>query len=134
MCASGKIGVRAMAEIRVKVTDEEHKIVEQNAEMLDMEFSTYVRQVTQNPNIIHFDYSAIEKHTQQVGKIVNSVNQLIFTIEMNNDFQPKEIDYIVECAEQIMKTERQLLRTVRKQWEKAMKQGRSFKNDSKRSG
>jgi hypothetical protein len=116
-------------EIRIKVSKAEYENIKLNADILDMPIATYIRQVAQNPNIIHFDYSAIERHTRQVGKIVNSINQLIFTIEMNNDFQPKEIDYIVECAEQIMKTERQLLRTVRKQWEKAMKQGRSLKND-----
>ena len=114
-------------EIRIKVSKAEYESIKLNADILDMPIATYIRQVAQNPNIIHFDYSAIEKHTQQVGKIVNSVNQLIFTIEMNNDFQPKEIDYIVECAEHIMLTERELLRTVRNQWEKAMKQGRSFK-------
>ena len=114
-----------MAEIRVKVTDEEHKIVEQNAKNLDMKFSVYVRQVTQNPNIIHFDYSAIERHTRQVGKIEESINMLVYTIHLNNDYLPKEIEGIADYIRDIWKTERQLLRTVRKQWEKAMKQGRS---------
>ena len=58
-----------MAEIRVKVSDEEHDIIKQNADTLGMKISPYIRQVAQNPNIIHFDYSAIERHTRQVGNI-----------------------------------------------------------------
>jgi DNA primase catalytic subunit len=109
-------------DIRVRVTEEEHKIIQANADLLEYRtVADYIRVVAQNPNIIHFNYSAIEEHTKQVGQVVNSVNQLIFTIEVNNDYQPKEIDEIMNCTEQILETERKLLRTVRKQWEDTVK-------------
>ena len=111
-------------DIRVRVTEEEYKIIKANADLLEKKVTSYIRMVAQNPNIIHFDYSAIEEHTKQVGQIVNSVNQLIFTIEVNNDYQPKEVDGIRDYVEEILETERKLLRTVRKQWEKASKLGR----------
>ena len=111
-------------DIRVRVTEEEYKNIKLNADILDMPIATYIRMVAQNPNIIMFNYSAIEKHTEQVGKIVNSVNRLIFTIELNNDYQPKEIEGIRDYIEEIWETERKLLRTVQRQWEKASKQGR----------
>lgn len=107
-------------EIRIKVNNEEYSRIKENAEILDMQIAPYIRKVAQNPTIIHFDYSAIERHTQQVGKIVNSVNQLIFTIEMNNDYQPKEIEGICDYVKQIMETEKKLLRTVGKQWERSV--------------
>ena len=111
-----------MAEIRFTVTDDEHKAIKKNAEMLGYRNVTdYVRKVAQNPNIINFDYSAIEEHTKQVGQIVNSVNQLVFTIEVNNDYQPKEIEGIRDYVREIMKTENKLLREVRKQWERSVK-------------
>ena len=115
-----------MAEIRFTVTDDEHRIIKENAEMLGYrKITDYARKVAQNPTIINFNYSAIERHTQQVGKIVNSVNQLIFTIEVNNDYQPKEIEGIVEYIKEIWETERKLLREVRKQWEKAFNQNKA---------
>lgn len=114
-------------EIRIKVSKAEYENIKLNADILDMPIATYIRQVAQNPNIIKFDYSAIERHTRQIGKIVNSINMLIFTIELNNDFQPKEIDGITEYIKDIWETENKLLATVRKQWIKAAKQGRSFK-------
>ena len=111
-------------EIRIKVNESEYENIKLNADILEMQIAPYIRRVAQNPNIINCNYSAIERHTQQVGQIVNSVNQLIFTIEVNNDYQPKEIEGIVEYIKEIWETENKLLATVRKQWE------RSVKNDS----
>ena len=109
-------------EIRVKVTEEEYRNIKANADFLKMSIATYIRMVAQNPNIIHFDCSAIREHTKQVGQIVNSVNRLIFTIELNNDYQPKEIESIRDYVKWIFETENKLLDTVRKQWIKAFKQ------------
>jgi hypothetical protein len=111
-------------EIRIKVTEDEYRNIKANADMLKMSIASYIRKVAQNPNIIHFDYSAIRKHTEQVGKIVNSVNRLIYTIELNNDYQPKEIEGIRYYVKWIFETENKLLETVRKQWEQAVKLGR----------
>jgi hypothetical protein len=113
-------------DIRVKVTEEEYKIIQANADLLEYRtIADYIRAVAQNPNIIHFNYSAIEEHTKQVGQIVNSVNRLIFTIHINNDYLPKEIEGIRDYVDEIWETENKLLRTVRKQWEQAVKQNRA---------
>lgn len=113
-------------EIRIKVNKSEYENIKLNADMLNYrKVAPYIRQVAQNPTIINFNYSVIQKHTEQVGKIVNSVNQLIFTIETNNEYQPKEIDGICDYVKEIMETENELLREVRKQWEQAFKQNRS---------
>lgn len=114
-------------EIRVKVSEEEFNIISQNAGILDMKIASYIRAVAQNPKITIFDYAAIRHHTQRIGQIVNTINQLIFTIELNNDYQPKEIEGIAEYIEEIWETENKLLATVRGQWEKAFKNGRSGK-------
>ena len=115
--------------IQVRVTKAEREIIENNAKKLNMQIAPYIRMVAQNPNIINFDYSVIEEHTKQVGQVVNSVNQLIFTIEVNNDFQPKEICGIRDYVDEIWDTENKLLRTVRRQCEKAYKEIR--KNNKK---
>ena len=116
-------------EIRVRVTKEEYENIKLNADVLGMQIAPYIRRVAQNPNIIHFDYSAIEEHTKQVGQVVNSVNQLIFTIHLNNDYLPKEIEGIRDYIEEIWVTENKLLKTLRNQWEKAVKQGRKTNDE-----
>ena len=127
MYADGKKGLRVMSrqhEIRVRVTEEEYKNIKLNADILDMPIATYIRMVAQNPHITIFDYSAIRNHTKQIGQVTNSINRLIFTIHLNNDYLPKEIWGIRDYIEEIWETENKPLRTVRKQWEKASKLGR----------
>ena len=116
--------MRTRKPISVRVTDAEYKNIKANADILGMQVAPYIRMVAQNPTIIYFDYSAVERHTRQIGQIVNSVNKLIFTIDLNNDYQPKEIESIRDYIKEIWKTENKLLRTVRKQWEDSVKQGR----------
>lgn len=114
-------------EIRIKVTENEYRNIKANADLLKMPMAPYIRKVAQNPNIINFDYAAIREHTKQVGQVVNSVNRLIFTIEVNNDFQPKQIDAIRDYVQYILDTENKMLDTVRKQWEWTVKQHRKLK-------
>lgn len=114
--------MRREKDIRARVTSEERKRIEENAKRLNMKVADYIRKVAQNPNIIHFDYSAIERHTRQIGKIDQSINLLIYTIHLNNDYLPKEIEAIAEYIKEIWETENKLLEEVRKQWIKAEKQ------------
>ena len=119
--------MRREKEIRIKVSKEEHDNISLNAEILDMQVAPYVRRVALNPHITLFDYSAIRNHTRQIGRIEQSINRLIFTIHLNNDYLPKEIDGIVEYIKKIWETENELLEEVRNQWIKADKQGRRCK-------
>ena len=114
-------------EIRIKVNDDELDNIKLNAEILGMQVAPYIRRVAQSPTIINFNYSAVERHTRQIGQIVNSINRLIFTIDLNNDYLPKEIDGIVDYIEKIWETENELLEEVRNQWIKANKRGRKCK-------
>ena len=121
--ATAKGGARMSRhhEIRIKVNRSEYENIKLNADILGMKVAPYIRKVAQTPTIINYDYAAIREHTRQVGKIIHSINLLIFTIEAMNDYQPKEIDGIVEYVQEIMETENKLLATVRKQWEKEYK-------------
>jgi hypothetical protein len=116
-------------DIRVRVTEEEYENIKLSAEMVDMQVAPYIRKVAQNPTIVRFDYSAIRAHTKQLGNIQRSINMLIYTFYINNDYLPKEIEAIVSYMKQVWETENKLLEEVRKQWIKAEKQGRGgFKN------
>lgn len=114
--------MRREDSIRGRVTKEEYENIKLNADILDMKVIPYIRKVAQNPNIINFNYSAIERHTRQIGKIEQSINLLIYTIHLNNDYLPKEIEAIAEYIKEIWETENKLLEEVRKQWIKAEKQ------------
>ena len=108
-------------DLRARVTREERKRVEENAKKLNMNVADYIRKVAQNPNIIHFNYSAIEEHTNQIGRIEDSINLLIYTIYLNNDYLPKEIEGILNYIKEVWETENELLDEVRKQWINASK-------------
>ena len=114
-------------EIRIKVSKEEYDNIRLNAEILDMQVAPYIRMVAQNPNIIRFNYKAVEDHTRMLGRIVKSINLLVYTIYLNNDYQPKEIEGIYDYIKHIWETENKMLGEVRNQWETAYKQGRSVK-------
>jgi hypothetical protein len=113
--------VRREEDIRVRVTKDEYENIKANADVLNMKVIPYIRKVAQNPNIIHFNYSAIERHTQQVGQIERSINLLIYTIHVNNDYLPKEIEGILDYMKKIWESENKLLDEVGKQWKKANK-------------
>lgn len=113
--------MRREKDLRARVTQEERKRVEENAKKLNMKVADYIRKVAQNPNIINFNYSAIERHTQQIGRIEDSINLLIYTIYLNNDYLPKEIEGILNYIKEVWETENKLLEEVRKQWINASK-------------
>ena len=114
-------------EIRIKVSKEEYDNIKLNAEILNMQIAPYIRMVAQNPNIIRFNYRAVENHTRMLGRIEQSINRLVYTIYLNNDYQPKEIEGIYDYIKHIWETENKMLDEVRNQWETAYKQGRSVK-------
>lgn len=121
--------MRREHDIRVRVTEDEYENIKLSAEMVDMQVAPYIRKVAQNPTIVRFDYSAIRAHTKLLGNIQSSINMLIYTIHLNNDYLPKEIEGIAECIKEVWETENKLLEEVRKQWRKAEKQNRGgFKN------
>ena len=121
--------MRREHDIRVRVTEDEYENIKLSAEMVDMQVAPYIRKVAQNPTIVRFDYSAIRAHTKLLGNIQSSINMLIYTIHLNNDYLPKEIEGIAEYIKEVWETENKLLEEVRKQWIKAEKQNRGgFKN------
>ena len=116
--------------IALRVTEAEREIIKSNAQRHNMKVAPYIRMVAQNPNIISYDYSAIEEHTKQIGQKVNSVNQLIFTIHINKNYLPKEIEYILASVKELCESEKELLKNVRKQWNKKRKQHTAIQNDN----
>lgn len=108
--------------IALRVTEAESEIIKSNAQKHNMKVAPYIRMVAQNPNIINYDYAEIQEHTKQVGRIVTSVNRLIFTIHINKEHLPKEIEYILASVKEICESEKELLKKVRKQWNKERKQ------------
>ena len=116
--------MRREHDIRVRVTENEYDNIKLNADILGMQVAPYIRKVAQNPTIIKNNYEAIEEHTKQIGNIDKSINLLIYTIHLNNDYLPKEIEGILNYIKEVWETENELLETLRKQWINASKQGR----------
>ena len=117
--------------IHLRLSEKEEEIIKENAARLNMEVRPYIRMVAQNPTIIQNNYAAIQEHTRQIGRITNSINRLIYTIDLNNDYLPKEIDGIADYVEKIWETENKLLVEVRNQWIKDFKHNRKWEKKSK---
>lgn len=117
--------------IHLRLSEKEEEIIKENAARLNMEVRPYIRMVAQNPTIIQNNYTAIQEHTRQIGRITNSINRLIYTIDLNNDYLPKEIDGIADYIEKIWETENELLAKVQNQWIKDFKHNRKREKKSK---
>lgn len=111
--------------IHLRLSETEEKIIKENATRLNMEVRPYIRMVAQNPTIIQNNYAAIEEHTKQIGMIDQSINLLIYTFYINNDYLPKEIEAIANYMKQVWETENKLLDEVRKQWTKEHRKSRN---------
>ena len=113
--------------IHIRLTEPEHKIISNNAERLKMQVAPYVRTAALSPVIQQYDYSIIAEHTKEVAAVRESINRMIFTIEVSNNYLPREIDYIVSMMERIFESENKLLETLRKE------RTRQYDRDRKRS-
>ena len=102
--------------IHIRMTEEEHEIISEQAGKLNMQIAPYMRRVAINPNIVIPDYNIISAHTKEIAEIRNSINRLIFTIEATNNYLPKEIKEIVTLMNEIFKIQNQLLRTIRESY------------------
>lgn len=98
--------------IHIRLTEEEHQRISEQAQKMDMPTAPYIRMVALNPNIIKLDYSAISEHTKEIAEIRNSINRLVFTIDAQNYYLPKEIETIVQLMNDIFQSENKLLETV----------------------
>ncbi len=111
-------------EIRIRVREDEYNIISNYAKKNKMQVAPYVRMIAQNPVINKIDYSIIANHTKEIAEIRNSINRLIFTIEVTNNYLPKDIQSIVEMVEAIFKSENKLLRELRKARSRQYQYGR----------
>lgn len=102
-------------EIRLKVTEEEYETIFHKANKLNMQVAPYIRMVAQQPTIIYHDYRIISSHTREIAEVRNAINRLVFTIDASNNYLPKDIESIVDMMNQILKSENELIRTVRRQ-------------------
>jgi len=102
-------------EVRFCVSDEEKKKIEANAAKMKMQVSAYVRMVAQNPVVRSYDYSIICAHTREIGEIRTCINRLIYTIELTNNYLPREIETILDLMKKIFEGENRLLKAIRKQ-------------------
>ena len=91
-----------------------------------MQVNNYIRRVATNPIIRPYNYSIISTHTNEISQIRNAINRLVFTIDAQNNYLPRDIASIVGMMEEIFAGERKLLKTVREQWEKTEENDRKL--------
>lgn len=109
---------RRMKEMRIMVSEEEYERILRNAKRADMQTAPYIRAIAQSPTIVNYDYRVISEHTKAIGEIRICINRLIFTIEVTNNYLPKDIHAIVSLMQEIFKSENRLLKQTRAAHEK----------------
>lgn len=113
-------------KIHLSVSEEEYQCICDHARELNMQVNNYIRRVATNPIIRPYNYSIISAHTNEISQIRNSINRLVFTIDAQNNYLPRDIASIVGMMEEIFAGERKLLKTVREQWEKTEENDRKL--------
>lgn len=104
--------------IHLRLSESEYECIRKHAQALNMQVNPYIRMVAENPVIRHYNYKAISDHTEEIGKIRQSINRLLYTIDATNNYLPQEIGSIVNMMHHIFESENKLLKTINKQQEK----------------
>ena len=110
---SARIKRKRNQTIHLRMDDEEMGIIRRWAADQTMSVTNYLRLVAKNPIIRNYNYDVVRKHTQEIAQLRNSINNLIFTIEVTNNFLPQEITEIVKIMGEIFNLQNELLRTIR---------------------
>lgn len=87
--------------LQIRVSQKEKEIITNNADLLKMTVTNYLRLVAKNPTIVEYDYGIIHEHTREIGEIRKAINRLIWTIEFTNNYLPNQIDFIVKMMQDI---------------------------------
>ena len=102
-------------DIRVKLTEEEYTILDQNCFELDMSKSEFIRQIivygrlTENvKSVDNATLEVVRKMNYEINRIGNNINQLTYKVNANNYSTLNDIEQLKEmlifCAEQIRDT------------------------------
>ncbi len=102
-------------DVRVRLSEKEYNTILNNAKKLNMKIAPYIRMASLNPNIIKYNYEIIREHSKEIGKVRETINHLIFSIEASNNYLPEEIDEIVKLMNEIFKIENNLREELRKE-------------------
>lgn len=111
--ASKKSGTRS-ERIRFRVSEEEYQTICQKASQENLSVAEYGRKVAMNPNIIQLDYSSISEHTKHLRAINNSLDRIIFTIDVQTNYHQKDIDAVVNLMQEAYRSEVELFQKMRK--------------------
>lgn len=81
--------------IRIRLTDEEKKIIKQKAKKQNLTMSDYIRTQALNGKVV--DYSYLQKLIVQINRIGNNINQATKLMHL---YKPQDdIDYNYICKE-----------------------------------
>lgn len=100
-------------EVRIMFSQEEYDFIKIRADKLHMSVAAYIRGMAKDGKIIVKNYRAVERHTQAIAEIRNSINRLVFTIDATNNYLPREIETVVNLMNEIFASENELLKTIR---------------------
>ena len=101
--------------IHLRMTDDEYETIKAKAKEAHMHVTPYLRRVAINPSITVFDYSIIERNPREIASVRATLNRYVFTIELTNNYLPKEAESMVHLMERIFEVQNTLLEKLRNQ-------------------
>lgn len=97
-------------QVKFFCTDEEYETMKKHAHNLNMTLSAYLRGVAlTNGRIIHYNYDAIRKHTDEVLEIKNKLYPVVAILTATGQVLPTEVQHIVSCIDTLVESEKKLL-------------------------
>lgn len=106
--------IKKDSRLDIRLPEEELEQIRKNAEACNKTVSGYIREVALNMCVLSSDNENVIKHTNEISAYRNSVNQLIFTIKKTGNYTPVDLEYILDKTIEILKSEKEFLRTFNK--------------------
>lgn len=95
-------------QLNLRLTEAELEQIQENAKYCDRTVSAYAREALVNMCNVELNYQDIVKHTEKLAAIHYTIVQLVYTIRKSGNYEPKDLEYIVERMNKVLEMENEL--------------------------
>lgn len=93
--------------LHIRLSEDDWDAIEKNAKVCGKTMSAYVRNVALEMCLLHIEHEYITEHTHEISSYKNAVSVLVYTIMKTQNYVPKDLEYILEKTDMILKLEKQ---------------------------
>lgn len=108
-------------QIKLRVNEKEFEQIQNNALATGKSVSAYIRETALNLCVFNSDTICITEHTREISAYRYAINQLVYTIRKTEKYSPKDLEYILDKTNEVLKSEKEFLELYRKSIESEKK-------------